>query len=118
MKKIASLDAMIELLNAVAEINHLLVLTLLSHEDLTISDFIIILDQSQACISRYLRWLYEARLIERYQKGDSLYFKLCHDFWGKNIVMGVLSALTKHDMLLAHDLERLKDVKKQRKKTR
>ncbi|WP_375661446.1 ArsR/SmtB family transcription factor [Bartonella sp. CR127HXZ] len=118
MKKSASLDAMIVLLKAVAEINHLRVLTLLRHEDLTISDFIFILDQSQACISRYLRLLYEARLIERYQKGDSLYFKLCHDFLGKDIVMGVLSALPKHDMLLAHDLERLKDVKKQRQKTR
>ncbi len=57
MKKSASLDAMIVLLKAVAEINHLRVLTLLRHEDLTISDFIFILDQSQACISRYLRLL-------------------------------------------------------------
>ncbi|WP_375665743.1 ArsR/SmtB family transcription factor [Bartonella sp. TT121SHDZB] len=118
MKKSASLDAMIVLLKAVAEVSHLRVLRLLHHEDLTIPDFIFILDQSQACISRYLRLLYEARLIERYQKGDSLYFKLCHDFWGKDIVMGVLSALPKNDVLLAHDLERLKDVKKQRQKTR
>ncbi|WP_375623034.1 MULTISPECIES: ArsR/SmtB family transcription factor [unclassified Bartonella] len=118
MKKSASLDAMIVLLKAVAEVSHLRVLTLLHHEDLTIPDFIFIFDQSQACISRYLRLLYEARLIERYQKGDSLYFKLCHDFWGKDIVMGVLLALPKHDMLLVHDLERLKDVKKQRQKTR
>ncbi|WP_375658991.1 ArsR/SmtB family transcription factor [Bartonella sp. MR30HLJHH] len=118
MRKSASLDAMIVLLKAVAEISHLRVLTLLRHEDLTIPDFIFILGQSQACISRYLRLLYEARLIERYQKGNSLYFKLCHDFWGKDIVMSILLALPKHDMLLAHDLERLKDVKKQRQKTR
>ncbi|EJF83028.1 ArsR family transcriptional regulator [Bartonella rattimassiliensis] len=116
MKKNESLDAMIMLLKAVAEVSHLRVLTLLHHEDLTIPDFIFILEQSQVCIARYLRLLYEARLIERYQKGDCLYFKLCHDFWGKDIVMGVLSALPKHDMILAHDLERLKDVKKQRQK--
>ncbi|WP_375649688.1 ArsR/SmtB family transcription factor [Bartonella sp. OT172YNZD] len=118
MKKSPSLDAMIVLMKAVAEVSHLRILTLLHHEDLTIPDFIFILDQSQACISRYLRLLYEARLIEGYQKGDSLYFKLCHDFWGKDIVMGVLLALPKHDMLLMHDLERLKDVKKQRQKTK
>ncbi|WP_375616541.1 MULTISPECIES: ArsR/SmtB family transcription factor [unclassified Bartonella] len=118
MKKSASLDAMTELLKAVAEVSHLRVLRLLHHEDLTIPDFIFILDQSQACISRYLRLLYEARLIERYQKGHSLYFKLCHDFLGKDIMMGILSALPKNDVLLTHDLERLKDVKKQRQKTR
>ncbi|PIT69831.1 ArsR/SmtB family transcription factor [Bartonella tribocorum] len=118
MKKSASLDATIVLLKAIAEVSHLRVLRLLHHEDLTIPDFIFILDQSQACISRYLYLLYEARLIERYEKGGCLYFKLCHDFWGKDIVMGILSALPKHDVLLAHDLERLKDVKKQRKKTK
>ncbi|WP_175869209.1 ArsR/SmtB family transcription factor [Bartonella gabonensis] len=118
MKKSASLDAMIILLKAVAEVSHLRVLRLLHHEDLTIQDFIFILDQSQACISRHLHLLYEARLIERYQKGGYLYFKLCPDFWGKDIVMSMLSALPKHDMLLAHDLERLKGIKKQRQKTR
>ncbi|WP_273717853.1 MULTISPECIES: ArsR family transcriptional regulator [Bartonella] len=118
MKKSTSLDAMTVLLKAVAEVNHLRVLRLLHHEDLTIADFIFILDQSQVCISRYLCLLYEARLIERYQKGGCLYFKLCHDFWGKDIVMGIFSAFPKHDVLLAHDLERLKDVKKQRQKTR
>lgn len=116
MKKSASLDAMIVLLKAVAEVSHLRVLRLLHHEDLTIPDFIFILDQSQACILRYLCLLYEARLIERYQKGGCLYFKFCHDFWGKDIVMSILSALSKHDVLLAYDLERLKDVKKQHQK--
>lgn len=118
MKKSASLNAMIVILKAVAEVSHLRVLRLLNHEDLTIPDFIFILDQSQACISRHLCLLYEARLIERYQKGGFLYFKLCHDFWGKDIVMSILSALPKHDTLLVHDLERLKKVKKQRQKTR
>lgn len=118
MKKSASLNAMIVILKAVAEVSHLRVLRLLNHEDLTIPDFIFILDQSQACISRYLCVLYEAQLIERYQKGGCLYFKLCHDFWGKDIVKGILSALPQHDVLLAHDLERLKDVKKQRQKTK
>ncbi|QEE12483.1 methyltransferase domain-containing protein [Bartonella krasnovii] len=118
MKKSASLDAIIVLLKAVAEVSHLRVLRLLNHEDLTIPDFIFILDQSQACILRNLCLLYEARLIGRYQKEGCLYFKLCHDFWGKDIVMSILSSLPKHDMLLAHDLERLKDIKKQRQKIR
>ncbi|MBB4076976.1 ArsR family transcriptional regulator [Bartonella fuyuanensis] len=118
MKKSASLDGMIVLLKTVAVVSHLRVLMLLKHEDLTVPDFIFILDQSQKRISQHIRLLSEARLIERYQKGNRLYFKLCHDFWGKDIVMGVLSALSKHDVMLEHDLERLKDVKKQRQKTR
>ncbi|WP_455480382.1 ArsR/SmtB family transcription factor [Bartonella sp. B12(2025)] len=118
MKKIASLDAMIILLKTVAEVSRLRVLALLCHEDLTISDFIFILGQSQSRVSRHLRLLYETQLIECYQKGEWTYFKLCHSGLGKDIVMAVISALPKHDVMLAYDLARLLDVKKQHRKMR
>ncbi|WP_208434108.1 ArsR family transcriptional regulator [Bartonella taylorii] len=116
MKKIVSLDAMIMLLKTMAETSRLRVLVLLCHENLTISDFTFILGQSQSRVLWHLRLLYEARLIECYQMGDRIYFKLCHDCWGKNIVMAALSALSKHDVKLVHDLARLVEVKKQRRK--
>ncbi|EJF94526.1 methyltransferase domain-containing protein [Bartonella taylorii] len=116
MKKIVSLDAMIVLLKTMAETSRLRVLVLLCYEDLTISDFTFILAQSQSRVLWHLRLLYEARLIERYQTGDRIYFKLCRGCWGKDIVMAALSALSKHDVKLVHDLARLVEVKKQHRK--
>ncbi|WP_208437379.1 ArsR/SmtB family transcription factor [Bartonella taylorii] len=116
MKKIVSLDAMIVLLKTMAETSRLRVLVLLCHEDLTISDFTFILSQSQSRVLWHLRLLYEAKLIERYQMGDRIYFKLCYGCWGKDIVMAALSVLSKHDVKLVHDLARLMEVKKQRRK--
>ncbi|WP_317993495.1 ArsR/SmtB family transcription factor [Bartonella gliris] len=117
MKKIESLDAIIVLLKAMAEANRLRVLRLLYHEDLTVSDFIFILGQSQLRISRHLRLLYEAQLVESYQKGGAIYFKLCDGcLVKKNIVIAALSSLPERNLMLMHDLARLMDVKKQRRK--
>ncbi|EJF77215.1 hypothetical protein MCO_01394 [Bartonella sp. DB5-6] len=116
MKKVVSLDAAIMSLKTMAEITRLRVLVLLCHEDLTISDFTFILGQSQSRVLWHLHLLYEAQLIECYQKGNRIYFKLCHGCLGKDIVMTAFSSLPKHDVKLAHDLVRLVDIKKQRRK--
>ncbi|MBX4335062.1 ArsR/SmtB family transcription factor [Bartonella raoultii] len=114
MKKKINLDAMVVLLKAMAEINRLRILALLCHEDLMISDLTFILGHSQSYISRHLRFLYEVQLIERYQRGDKIYFKFCYDCLGKDITIAVISALSKHDLMLEHDRACLEDVKKQR----
>ncbi|WP_035451482.1 ArsR/SmtB family transcription factor [Bartonella birtlesii] len=112
MKKIENLDAMIGLLKTMAKASCLRILALLCHEDLTISNLSFILCQSQSYVWRHLHSLCEAGLITCYQKGKKNYFKFCHSCWSKDIVMTVLAALQKHEVILAHDLERLLDVKK------
>ncbi|GAA4662673.1 methyltransferase domain-containing protein [Bartonella pachyuromydis] len=116
MKKRVSLDAMIRLLKTMADVNHLRILALLCHEDLTISDLTFILGQSQSRILQHLRLLREALFIRSCQKRGENYFTFCHNCLGKDIVMAVITALPKHDMMLARDLERLMEVKKQRSK--
>ncbi|WP_019222407.1 ArsR/SmtB family transcription factor [Bartonella rattaustraliani] len=116
MKKRIGLDKMVWLLKTIAEANHLRILTLLYYEDFTIADFIFVLGQSQSSVSRHLCLLCEARLIERYKKGRWIYFKLCHGCVEKDIMMVVLSALPESDLILAHDLARLGEVKKERQK--
>lgn len=116
MKKRVGLDKMVGLLKTIAEANHLRILTLLYHEDLTVAEVIFVLGQSQPYILHHLRLLCKARLIERYKKGERIYFKLCHGCVGKDIVMVVLSDLSENDSMLAHDLAYLRKVKEQRKK--
>ncbi|WP_425523078.1 hypothetical protein [Bartonella koehlerae] len=52
-------------------------------------------------------------MVEHYQKSGSIYFKLYHDRLGEDVVMAIFSALLEHDMVRAHDLVRLKNIKKQ-----
>ncbi|MET3590254.1 ArsR family transcriptional regulator [Bartonella silvatica] len=118
MKKILSLNAMIELLKTIAEKKHLRILVLLYHEDLTISDLSFILGQTQSCVSRCLCLLHEAQLVTCYQKVNRTYFKFYYNYFGENFILAVISALSKHDGVLACDFARLMDVKNQRRKTR
>ena len=69
-----ALNEMVDVLKAVAETTRLRILFLLDKGDLTVSDLTKILGQSQPRVSRHLRLLTEARLIERYQEGAWAYF--------------------------------------------
>ncbi|WP_019221470.1 methyltransferase domain-containing protein [Bartonella senegalensis] len=113
MKKIINLDEMIMLLKVMAESSRLRLLALLYHRDLTVSDLTFVLGQPQSHVLQHLRLLYEAQLIEPYQKGGSIYFKLCHACLSKNIVLVVISTLLEHDVMVARDWTRLKNDRKE-----
>ena len=61
-------------LKAAGEITRLRVLALLTEGELTVSDLIEILRQSQPRISRHLRLLAEAGLVERFREGSWAFF--------------------------------------------
>lgn len=65
-----------EILKAAGEPTRLRLLALLSHGDLTVTDLTDILGQSQPRISRHLKLLAEAALVDRYQEGAWAFFRL------------------------------------------
>lgn len=108
------LDQMVDVLKAVAEPSRLRILALLSQGDLTVSDLTTILGQSQPRVSRHLKLLGEADLIDRYQEGAWAYFRLADNAICGNIARGVLDKLDCQDALIERDLERLSQVKSSR----
>ncbi|MEE9374951.1 MAG: metalloregulator ArsR/SmtB family transcription factor, partial [Rhizobiaceae bacterium] len=62
-------------MRAAGEPTRLRLLALLEKVDLTVSDLIAILDQSQPRISRHLKLLVAAGLAERFQEGAWAYFR-------------------------------------------
>ena len=70
------LDDIVEILKAAGEPTRLRLLALLSHGDLTVTDLTDILGQSQPRISRHLKLLAEAALVDRYQEGAWAFFRL------------------------------------------
>src|SRR3569832_2581452 len=63
-------------LKAAGEESRLRVLALLAEAELTVSDLTDILRQSQPRISRHLKLLVEAGLIERFREGTWAFFRL------------------------------------------
>src|SRR5450759_4301919 len=69
-------DALNAALKAAGEETRLRVLALLAEAELTVSDLTDILRQSQPRISRHLKLLAEAGLIERFREGTWAFFRL------------------------------------------
>jgi ArsR family transcriptional regulator len=109
-----ALDAMVDTLKAAAESSRLRILLLLSRGDLTVSDVTEVLNQSQPRVSRHLKLLLDADLIERYQEGSWAYFRLSDSEAAREFVSGAIARIDLSDPIVSRDLERLTAVKKRR----
>ncbi|MBY3226500.1 ArsR/SmtB family transcription factor [Rhizobium laguerreae] len=108
------LDALVDVLKAAGEPTRLRLLALLDGGDLTVTDLTEILGQSQPRISRHLKLLGEAELIERYQEGAWAYFRLKQDGKAALLVRALLKHVSENDPTILRDGERLSLVKRQR----
>lgn len=94
-------------LKAVAEPTRLRVLSLLRARELNVKDLTRILGQSQPRISRHLKLLAEAGLVERSPEGSWVYFRLAQEGEGAVLARHVVDGLDPADPMLARDATRL-----------
>ncbi len=107
-------EALNAALKAAGEETRLRVLALLGEAELTVSDLTDILRQSQPRISRHLRLLVEAGLVERYREGAWAFFRLAEHGGGATVAHALLERLDPTDPIIARDRERLAAVRKAR----
>src|ERR1700727_2486283 len=93
-------------LKAAAEAAPLRLLMLIGEAELTVSDLTAILRQSQPRLSRHLRLLVEAGLVQRHREGSWAFFRL-----GDTGTAAVIDKLDPNDPVLARDRERLAAVR-------
>src|SRR5499425_1215910 len=91
-------------LKAAGEGTRLRVLALLAEAELTVSDLTEILRQSQPRISRHLRLLVEAGLVERYREGNWAFFRLA-ERGGSTIAHDIITRLDPVDPVILRDRE-------------
>src|SRR3984957_10500451 len=72
----ASLGDLLAALRAVAEPTRLRLLVLCSRGELTVSELAQILGQSQPRVSRHLKLLCEAGLLDRFREGSWVFYRL------------------------------------------
>src|SRR5436853_1926710 len=101
-------------LRAAAEATRLRVLVLLAEAELTVSDLTEILRQSQPRISRHLRLLSEAGLVERFREGSWAFFRLADHSGAGDLAHALVARLAPGDPVVARDRERLAAVRSAR----
>jgi ubiquinone/menaquinone biosynthesis C-methylase UbiE/DNA-binding transcriptional ArsR family regulator len=109
-----SLDLTLDVLRAAAEETRLRMLALLTEGELSVSDFTDILGQSQPRISRHLKLLVEAGLVERHREGAWAFFRLTDRGVALRIIRPTLESLDHSDPRLLEDRTRLQAVRAQR----
>jgi ubiquinone/menaquinone biosynthesis C-methylase UbiE len=104
-------DALLEGLKATAEDTRLRLLLLLSEAELTVSDLTDILGQSQPRISRHLKLLAEAGLVERFREASWAFYRRAAEGPGVALAQALLALVDPADPVLARDRERLAQVR-------
>ena len=107
-------EALLDALRAAGEPTRLRILALLADATLTVSDLTEILRQAQPRVSRHLKLLTDAGLIERTAEGAWAYFHLASSDPRVQVARGALRSLAGADPTLASDRERLATVRTER----
>lgn len=105
-------ETLITTLKAAGEGTRLRVLALLAQTELTVKDLTAILAQSQPRISRHLRLLTEADLVERHPEGAWVFYRLKDGGPAGRLAGDLCKLVDVDDPVLARDRERLAEVKR------
>lgn len=107
-------NTLLEALKAAGEPTRLRLLRLLAREELSVMELVSILDQSQPRISRHLKLMSEAGLIERFPDGAWVFYRLSSSPAVRPLVDVILGSL---DDAFAEDLSQLERVRLNRRKS-
>src|SRR6516162_1663906 len=101
-------------LKAAGEPTRLRILALLAEAELTVSDLTEILRQSQPRLSRHLRLLTEAGLVDRFREGSWAFFRLGERGGTAELARALITRLKTDDAIVLRDRERLAAVRTSR----
>jgi ubiquinone/menaquinone biosynthesis C-methylase UbiE/DNA-binding HxlR family transcriptional regulator len=110
-------ESVIAALKAAGEATRLRILALLGEAELTVKDLTAILGQSQPRISRHLKLLTEAGLVDRYPEGAWVFYRLTERGPARGLAADLFASIDRGDTVLARDRERLAAVKREHAET-
>ncbi|MDE2052483.1 MAG: winged helix-turn-helix transcriptional regulator, partial [Gammaproteobacteria bacterium] len=99
-------DLLVSWLRAAGEPTRMRLLSLCAARELSVSDIAQVLGQSEPRVSRHLKILGEAGLIERLRQGQWVHYGLARSGPAAGFVQGLLGQLDRADPVLARDRER------------
>src|SRR5579885_861423 len=112
--KETGLERLLAGLRAAAESTRLRLLVLCAQGELTVSELTEILGQSQPRVSRHLKLLCDAGLLDRFREGNWVFYRLAQQARGRELARRLIELVPREDATLALDRERLAAIKRQR----
>jgi len=101
-------------LRAAAEPTRLRLLSLCAQGELTVSELVSVLGQSQPRVSRHLKLMCEGGLLERFREGSWAFYRLSRSGAGGDLARRTLALIPETDSQLARDNARLVAIKQAR----
>ncbi len=110
-----SLEELLIIFRAISDPTRLRLMGLTSKTELSVSELTQILAQSQPRISRHLKLLCEAGLLERFQEGTSVFYRAENNNSHPDLIKVIDKIITNSDWM-SLDFSRLQEAKKNRSK--
>src|SRR3954454_19397156 len=107
-----SMDDLLAALRAVAEPTRLRLLALCARAELTVSELTQILGQSQPRVSRHLKLLCEAGLLDRLREGSWVFYRLSQRAAASELARLLSGLVPDDDPIVALDRQRLEQIKR------
>ncbi len=111
-----SLAELVGGLRAVGETTRLRLVAVLAHGELNVSELTQVLGQSQPRISRHLKLMSDAGLLERHKEGSWVVFRIAEHGRGGELARAIVALLPDDDPVLAGDRMRLGHVLETRRR--
>jgi len=108
------MDSLLKTLKAVAEPTRLRLLVLCSGGEFTVSELVYILDQSQPRVSRHLKLLCDAGLLQKLREGSWMFYRFAPEIEAADFAEHLLTLIPENDPVLVLDQKRLAEVKIER----
>jgi SAM-dependent methyltransferase len=108
------MEHLLAALRAVAEPTRLRLVVLCARGELTVSELTQLLGQSQPRVSRHLKLLCEAGLLDRFREGSWVFYRLSQSGPAGVLARQLVAACDDADPTIALDLQRLAAIKRQR----
>jgi len=107
------MDRVLAALRAAAEPSRIRLLALCARSELTVTQLTQVLGQSQPGVSRHLKLLCDAGLLDRFREGSSVFYRLADG----PLSQGILALLPTHDSMLSLDQSRLAEIERERERS-
>src|SRR5262249_54278572 len=108
------MDPLLAALRAIAEPTRLRLVVLCARGELTVSELTQILGQSQPRVSRHLKLLCEAGLLDRFREGSWVFYRMSQTGPVSGLARQFVATCDDSDPTMALDLQRLSAIKRQR----
>jgi len=108
------LDELLTVLRTAGESTRIRLLALCAQSELAVTELTRILGQSQPRVSRHLKLMVDAGLLERFREGTWAFYRLAQRGPARRVARQVMEMIPASDPAILRDRERLADVKAER----